>query len=70
MEKIEWYELVKKEWEVHPEQFVTAAMWMCSMCGEAISGHSGPGNGTLCVKCGDDIKSGKLKYNRGDDKNE
>ena len=64
MEKIEYYELVKRKFIVQPHGLYTAAMWMCTMCGEAISGHSGPGNGELCVKCGDDILSGTMKYNR------
>ena len=64
-EKIVWYELVKKEWTLDPQQMVTSAMWMCSLCNEAIAGHSG-GNSTLCERCGDDILRGKIKYLRDD----
>ena len=60
-EKIVWYELVKKEWTPHPQQFVTAAMWICSLCNEAIAGDSGMPN-TLCERCGDDIMQGRMKY--------
>ena len=67
MEKIVWYELVRKEWTPDPQQFVTAAVWSCSLCSEVISGHSG-GSKTLCERCGDDILQGKMKYVKDDKK--
>jgi hypothetical protein len=62
--KIVYYELVKHEYEPRPNGFATAAVWSCVMCGQAIDGMGGPGNGELCEKCGDDILSRKLKYDR------
>lgn len=61
--KIVWYELKRREWEPHPQQMVAAAMWICSLCSEVISGHSGIRK-TLCERCGDDILQGKMKYVR------
>ena len=64
MSKTEYYELVKKSYETRPGQLVTAAVRSCSLCGTMISGMGGPGWGSICIPCGDDIKAGKLKYDR------
>lgn len=53
---IEYYELVKRTHE--PGEIETAAMWSCALCGEAIAGMGGPGNGEICVSCGDALKVG------------
>ena len=64
MAKTEYYELVKQSYETHPGQLVTAAVRFCSLCNTMISGMGGPGWGSICIPCGDDIKAGKLTYNR------
>ena len=63
---IVYYELVKRTIPHNPNAWVTAAVWSCELCGETISGHSGPGAGEICVKCGDEILKHKLKYERAD----
>ena len=67
MSKIEYYELVKQTYEVHPRQLVTAAVRSCSLCNDIISGMGGPGHGSICIPCGDDIKNRKLAYFRNND---
>jgi hypothetical protein len=52
---IEYYELVRRK--VHFGQIATAAIWGCALCGSAISGMGGPGNGEVCIPCGDKILS-------------
>ena len=37
----------------------TAAIWNCSLCGNCIEGMGGPGNGTICVACGDALMAGR-----------
>lgn len=60
---VEYYELVKRKIEEEPENgfsIVTAAVWSCSLCADMIDGMGGPGNGEICVKCGDLILSGQV----------
>lgn len=59
-----YYELVKRTNTYDPRAFVTAAVWSCALCGETIDGMGGPGSGEICVKCAEEILSGKLKYER------
>jgi len=58
------YELVKRELtDPKPGEFsmTTAAMWSCATCGEAIAGMGGPGNGEVCVRCAELIRSGRAR---------
>lgn len=64
--RTEYYELVKRQIEpLEPGEFriTTAAVWICALCRVVIDGMGGPGNGELCVRCGDDIKSGNFRVN-------
>ncbi len=64
MRKTEYYVLVKKSDKTHSGQLVTASIRSCCLCGDMIDGMGGPGWGSICVPCGDDIIEGKLTYNR------
>jgi len=64
VKKTEYYELVKKSYEVHPEQLVTAAVRSCSLCNTMIDGMGGPGWGSICLPCGDDILHRRIVYDR------
>jgi len=46
-----------------PGEFVirTAAVWPCALCGRPIDGMGGPGDGEICVPCGDLLRSGKVR---------
>ena len=57
----EYYELVKRYIDRHPMQICTASVWDCVLCGTPIDGMGGPGDGELCVECGDNILKGKYK---------
>lgn len=59
-----FYRLVKETIPHTPVSFMTAAIWSCQLCGEMIDGMGGPGSGEICVKCGDDILAGRIKYDR------
>jgi len=59
-----FYRLVKETISHTPGCLVTAAVWSCQLCGETIDGMGGPGSGEICVKCGDDILAGRVKYDR------
>ena len=64
---IEYFELVKRQIEPpKPGEFriATAAVWSCALCRSTIDGMGGPGDGDLCVRCGDDIRHGNFKVNR------
>ena len=67
MPTIEFYELVKRQIE-EPKagefRIATAAVWTCAMCREIIDGMGGPGNGELCLDCGEDIIAGHFKVGR------
>ena len=66
MSSTTYYRLSKETLHHEPERICTAAVWSCSLCGSVIDGMGGPGNGEICVLCGDDIISGRLKYYRID----
>jgi hypothetical protein len=60
----EFYELVRRKiLPPSPGEFriSTAAVWSCALCGLIIDGMGGPGDGELCIRCGDLIKSGSVK---------
>lgn len=64
---LEYYKLVKVVEEEPPEgelRIATACVWLCSLCHEVIDGMGGPGYGTLCVRCGEDLIAGNLEYSR------
>lgn len=60
-ESFEFYELTRRRIEPAAFEIATAAVWSCAICPTVISGMGGPGNGELCIACGDLIKRGKLK---------
>lgn len=60
----EWYEIKRVIVQpIKPGEFriATAAVRSCDLCGKVIFGMGGPGNGVLCVSCGDALRSGKLR---------
>lgn len=50
--------------EFPEERVLTSAIWSCQLCGETIDSMGGPGDGEICVKCGDDIMNGRIKHKR------
>lgn len=67
---IEYYELVRHRIEPpQPGEFriATACVWSCALCASVIGGMGGPGDGDLCIRCGDLIKSGKVKMTEHED---
>jgi hypothetical protein len=44
------------------QSIASAALWHCSLCGDCISGMGGPGNGTICERCGDSIMAGMFDF--------
>ena len=58
---IEYYELTRvtipdlKPGEI---RLTTAALITCSLCGGCIDSNGGPGDGPICIPCGDIVKSG------------
>lgn len=61
---VEYYELVRRR--ITPPKdgefrIATACVWSCALCNATIDGMGGPGDGDLCIKCGDLIRSGKVK---------
>lgn len=65
MSKTEYYELVKRVYEPEGKFLIrTQAFRFCSLCGTTIDSMGGPGWGSICIPCGDDVKAGKVKYDR------
>jgi hypothetical protein len=60
-ELIEYYELVKRSYDVSNARLATAAFRSCGTCGSTIDTMGGPGSGSICMPCGDFIKSGQAK---------
>lgn len=61
---IEYYELKRiKIADPVPGEFCirTAAVLTCGLCGGCIDGMGGPGNGAICVPCGDVVKRGEAR---------
>lgn len=42
-------------------RIVTAAVWACALCGGTIDGMGGPGNGEICERCAEVLKSGNAR---------
>ncbi len=62
-----FYKLVKQVIPAAKEgefRICTAAIWSCQLCGEMIDGMDGPGSGEICVKCGDDMLAGRMRFDR------
>lgn len=59
---LEYYELKKV---TIPDSdglgIATAAFITCGLCGKAIDSMGGPGNGPICIPCGDIVKSGHAR---------
>jgi hypothetical protein len=39
----------------------TAAFWDCALCGSLIATIGGPGDGEICIACGDFLKTGRAR---------
>lgn len=63
---IKYYVVEPREFTPQRGRICTAAVWSCALCGEIIDGLGGPGDGEICVKCGEDIHAGRLRYERGE----
>lgn len=63
MSAIKFYELNLVTIKDDPNgfRFATAAILGCGLCGEVIDGMGGPGNGIVCIRCGDELRHGRLK---------
>lgn len=60
----EWYELKKVVVDPPvPGEFrmATAAVRSCDLCNTIIDGMGGPGHGSICVDCADDLRRGNLR---------
>lgn len=42
-------------------RLVTAALIICGLCGRTIDGMGGPGDGPVCIPCGDVVRSGQAR---------
>ena len=60
-ETIEYYELERVSKELKKGCIVTACCRVCDTCGTMISGMGGPGSGSICVPCGDVLRSGQAR---------
>jgi hypothetical protein len=62
MSDLVFYELQKITIKEDPNAFriATAAILSCGLCGEMIDGMGGPGDGVVCVKCGDELRKRRL----------
>ena len=58
--EIEFYHLKRGTWR--PGGIATAAIWACALCDGVIAAMGGPGSGQLCVRCGEDIINGNVRY--------
>lgn len=59
---LEYYELKRVSIaDTGEPMFRTAALITCSLCGVCIDGMGGPGDGAICIRCGDVVRSGKAR---------
>ena len=59
---IEYYELTRRKFkDASGFQIASAAIMECGLCGRTISGSGGPGDGAICIPCGDVVKSGQAR---------
>lgn len=42
-------------------RIVTAAVLYCDLCSDAIDGMGGPGDGVVCVRCADVVRTGRAR---------
>lgn len=42
-------------------RFATAAVLSCGLCGGAIDGMDGPGDGAMCERCVEQLRAGRLR---------
>lgn len=42
-------------------QIRTASVMDCGLCGACISGMGGPGDGAICIPCGDVVRRGEAR---------
>ena len=63
MTEIKFYELglVTIKDEQSGFRFASAAIISCGLCGSMIDGMGGPGNGVVCIRCGDELRHGRLR---------
>ena len=60
---LEYFQLSKVTvQETEPGEFrlVNAAVLSCSLCGRMIDGMGGPGEGAICLPCGEALENGGL----------
>ena len=60
-DEISYYKLEKVTIENRPGGIATAAVRSCGLCGTMISGMGGPGSGSVCIPCGNLVKSGQAR---------
>lgn len=56
----EYYRIEKITVLKNPNRLVSAAFHHCALCGGVISSMGGPGDGSICLSCGELLKLGKL----------
>lgn len=63
MSEIKYFELTPVTIKDDPSgfRFASAAILGCGLCGEVIDGMGGPGNGSVCERCANELRHGRLK---------
>ncbi|MNK73057.1 hypothetical protein D3C87_925470 [compost metagenome] len=60
-ESPDYFELTPVHVSKEGFRLATAALLVCSLCGEMIDGMGGPGCGAVCLKCAPEMKAGRLR---------
>jgi hypothetical protein len=61
---VEYYELKRvtiEDSNLEKMNLRSAALIVCGLCGECINGMGGPGNGSICMPCGDLVRRGAAR---------
>jgi len=61
MSKPDYYELTPVHTQKEGFRFASAALIVCSLCGEMIDGMGGPGHGAVCLKCAPEMIGGRIR---------
>ena len=59
--EVKYYELKEVSYKKFTGGLRTAAFRNCGLCGCAIDTSGGPGSGSICIPCGDALKTGGLR---------